>query len=201
MPITDGQYQAIPTGLTYFPDGLIVQDGPGGQISIMQGGLKCLLSSEVQLYLGNPSVTVITDARYQAIPSGLQYFPDGMIVQDGPGGQISIVQGGVKRLVGDGDPNPTNNPVYQFMGDPPITAITDAEYQGVPTGLAYFHDGMIVQDALSGQISIIQNGVKHLVDSQVLKYLGASPGGFPVTSICDAEYQAIPTGLEYFPMA
>ena len=63
-----------------------------------------------------PPLTTITDAQYQAIPTGLTYFADGMIVQDSPGGQISIVHGGVKELVGDGDPNPANNPVYQSMG-------------------------------------------------------------------------------------
>ena len=76
------------------------------------------------------------------------------------GGQISIVQGGLKELVGDGDPNPANNPVYLSMGSPPITTITDGQYQGIPTGLTYFPDGMIVQDGPGGQISIVQGGLR-----------------------------------------
>ena len=97
--IPDAEYTAIPTGLQYFPNGMIVQDGTNtGPMSIIQGGLKQALSTPVYDYLGSPQPTIIPDAEYTAIPTGLQYFPNGMIVQDGTStGAMSIIQGGLKQ--------------------------------------------------------------------------------------------------------
>ena len=185
--VTDAQYTAIPTGLPYFPDGMIVQDSNTGAMSIVEGGEKLLVSTAVYQYLGDPPTTSITDAQYTAIPTGLPYFPDGMIVQDSNTGAMSIVEGGEKLLV--------STAVYQYLGDPPTTSISDADYTAIPTGLPYFPDGMIVQDSNTGAMSIVEGGEKLLVSTAVYQYLGDPP----TTSISDADYTAIPTGLPYFP--
>ena len=66
-------------------------------------------------HLGNPLVTVIADTQYMAIPTGLQYFPAGMIVQDASTGDMSIIQGAIKRAL--------STSVYQYLGNPPVTVI------------------------------------------------------------------------------
>ena len=185
--ITDAEYAAIPTGLPYFPSGMIVQDSSTDALSIIQNGVKSPVSAAVYQYLGEPPTTSIADADYTAIPTGLPYFPSGMIVQDGSTDAPSIVQNGVK--------SPVSAEVYLYLGDPPTTSVTDAQYTAIPTGLPYFPSGMIVQDSSTGALSIIQNGMKSLVSAAVYQYLGEPP----TTSITDAEYTAIPTGLQFFP--
>ena len=125
---------------------MIVQDAITGALSIIQNGVKSLVSAEVYLYLGEPPTTSITDAEYAAIPTGLPYFPSGMIVQDSSTGALSIIQNGVKSLV--------SAAVYQYLGEPPTTAITDADYTAIPTGLQYLPNGIIVEDASTNSPSI-----------------------------------------------
>ena len=162
--IPDAEFSAIPTGLAYFPDGMIVQDESTSAVAIIQGGANFPLSSQVLAYLGNPAATPIPDAEFSAIPAGLAYFPDSMIVQDGSGsGSISIIQGGQKRLLSAG--------ILQYLGSPQPTVISDDQYLGIPTGLPYVPEGLFVSDAGSGAIDIIQNGQKHLVSPQVDLFL------------------------------
>ena len=68
-------------------------------MSIVEGGEKLLVSAAVYQYLGDPPTTSISDAEYTAIPTGLPYFPDGIIVQDSTTGAMSIVEGGKKLVV------------------------------------------------------------------------------------------------------
>ena len=149
--IPDAQYSAIPTGLAYFPEGMLVQDGTRtGPISIIQGGEKRLVSPDMYQYLGNPATVTIADGEYQAIPVGLQYFPEGSILQDESSGAVAIIQGGAKRAL--------SNEVQGYLGNPMPTSIADAEFSAIPAGLAYFPDGMIIEDESSGALAIIQGG-------------------------------------------
>ena len=70
--IPDDEYNAIPTGLQFFPEGMFVAEADTGAIEIIQGGLKCWVSPEVYQYLGSPTVTDIPDSQFNAIPNGLQ---------------------------------------------------------------------------------------------------------------------------------
>ena len=190
--LPDAEFNAIPAGLQYFPDGMIVINGTGSNI-IIQGGMRHYLSPEVYTYLGNPAFTTLPDDEFNAIPTGLQYFPDGMIVQDGSsGGETSIIQGGQKRVV--------SATILQYLGFPhlTITIIPDDQYVGIPTGLPYVPQGLFVRDAGSGATDIIQGGQKHLVSPEVDSYLLALQTQQIVT-IPSSEFNAIPLGLEYWP--
>ena len=182
--ITDAEYAAISTGLPYFPDGMIVQDSATEAMSIIDGGQARAISAAVYQYLGDPPTTSITDAEYAAISTGLPYFPDGMIVQDSATEAMSIIDGGQARAI--------SAAVYQYLGDPPTTSITDAQYAAISTGLPYFPDGMIVQDSATEAMSIIDGGQARAVSAAVYQYLGDPP----TTSVTDAEYAAIPTYLQ-----
>ena len=178
---------AIPTGLPYFPDGMIVQDASTGAMSIIQGGDKRSLTPEVYRYLGNPPVSIISANEYSAIPNCLYYFGINTIVANPSAGAVSIIQGGLDRG--------TNGPNFQYLGNPQATLHSEAQYAAVPTGLQYFPNGMIVQDATTNGLSVIHGDVKRLLSPAVYLYFGNPP----VTVITDAEYQAIPTGSQYFP--
>ena len=67
---------------------MLVEDS-GGTIDIIEGGEKHYVSYDVSVYLAslygytNDPPADLPDVQFNAIPIGLQYFPTGMIVQDG----------------------------------------------------------------------------------------------------------------------
>ena len=180
--IPDAEYTAIPTGLPYFPDGIIVQDSNTGAMSIVEGGEKLLVSTAVYQYLGDPPTTSVTDAQYTAIPTGIQYFPDGMMVRDQATGAIDIILAGEKHAV--------SSEVYSYLDDPTPDTIPDAQFNAIPTGLAYFADGMFVSDDQTGSKAIILAGQKHSISLEVYDYLGSPQ----LTIVPDAEYRRFPRG-------
>ena len=69
--------------------------------------------------------------------------------------------------------------MYQYLGQPPTLIVTDTEYAAILAGLAYFPDGMIVQDQSTNAVAIIAAGQKHSLFNEVLGYL-QSPTAMPI---------------------
>ena len=119
-------YTGVVAAPAFLPDGIIVEDATTGLVSIIDGGQARSLSAQVYLYLGNPQPTTISDAQYTAIPTGPAYYPSGMIVADASNGNLSIIDGGLAC--------PLNTEVYQYLGDPAVTSISDASFTTISTG-------------------------------------------------------------------
>ena len=124
--ISDDLYKAIPTGPAYFPNGMIVQDASTDVLSVIDGGQARPLSTQGELYLGNPQVTDILDAQYTSIPAGPAYYPNGMVVQDVSTGALSIIVAGQARSL--------STQVDQYLGNPQVTSILDGQYTAIPVG-------------------------------------------------------------------
>ena len=79
--IPDAQFNSIPGGPQYFPNGMLVRNS-AGTVAIIQNGQACWISAAVEQFLGNPSSTLIPDAQFNSIPGGPQYLPQGIAPND-----------------------------------------------------------------------------------------------------------------------
>jgi hypothetical protein len=127
--LPDGEFNSIPSAAQYFPEGMYVRNPDTGNISIIAGGQRHWLSPEVYAYLGSPAATNIPAGQFNAIPSGAQYFPEGMYVRNPVTGNISVIAGGQREWI-----SPQAN---QILGQDPHyqpVHIPADQFNAIPVG-------------------------------------------------------------------
>ena len=83
-PVTAANFNLIPQGADYFPDGMYLRNAQTGEISQYSGGDFHLVSVPVATKMGltGSNVVTITSEQYDTVPKGNDYFPQGMLIQN-----------------------------------------------------------------------------------------------------------------------
>jgi hypothetical protein len=94
--ISASQFNQIPQGKDYFPNGVYLQNQQTGEISQYNGGMNHLVSAPVASAMGLTATQLISvsPSQYNAISKGNDYFPEGMFLQDDQTGEIDQYSGG-----------------------------------------------------------------------------------------------------------
>jgi hypothetical protein len=88
--ISVSQFNGMPQGNDYSPDGSFLQNQVTGEISQCSGGWSYIVYGTVATVMGlDPSRLISVTAReYTAIPSRNAYYPDGSFVENNQTGEI-----------------------------------------------------------------------------------------------------------------
>lgn len=99
--ISASQFNGVPQGNDYFPDGAFLQNQVTGEISQYSGGTNHVVSAPVAVVMGLTSAQWIsvTPSQYSAIPTGSNYYPEGIFVRNNQTGEIDQVSGGQRHWV------------------------------------------------------------------------------------------------------
>lgn len=99
--ISASQFNALPQGPDYFPEGSYLENQVTGEISQYSGGYDHLVSAPVAAVMGLTSSQLIsvTPSQYNAIPKGLDYYPNGIFLQNNQTGEIDEMSGGQRHWV------------------------------------------------------------------------------------------------------
>jgi hypothetical protein len=99
--ISASQFNQIPQGKDYFPDGVYLYNQQTGGISLYSGGVNHMISGTVASAMGLTAKQWIsvTPTQYNAIPKGNDYFPDGMFLENDQTYEIDQYSGGQLHLV------------------------------------------------------------------------------------------------------
>jgi hypothetical protein len=95
------QFNGIPQGNDYFPEGSYLQNQVTGEISQYSGGYNHLVSAPVAVVMGLTSAQWISvsPSQYNAIPKGKDYYPQGIFVQNNQTGEVDQISGGQRHWV------------------------------------------------------------------------------------------------------
>jgi hypothetical protein len=99
--ISASQFGQVPRGQDYFPESSYLQNQVTGEISQYSGGYNHLISAPVAAVMGLTSAQLIsvTPGQYNAIPKGLDYYPNGIFLQNNQTGEIDQLSGGQRHWV------------------------------------------------------------------------------------------------------
>jgi hypothetical protein len=192
-PVTSSQFNLIPEGSDYYPDGMFLRNAQSGEISRYAGGQFHVVSVPVatKLNLTGSSFATITADQYNKVPKGNDYFPEGMILQDVTTGEIAIYKSGQRHTI--------SVPVATAMNltTSQLTTISDSQFGAISQGNDYFPDGSYLQNQVTGAISQYSGGVNHPVLATVASVMGLTSS--QVISVTQSQYNAISTGSNYYP--
>src|SRR5208282_3143418 len=176
-----------------FPDGTLLVDAETGEIDQYDDGSRHLISPPVAARMGitTAQLTPVTAANFNLIPQGADYFPDGMYLPNAQTGEISQYSGGDFHLV--------SVPVATKMGlnGSNVVTITAEQYDKVAKGSDYFPEGMLLQNAQTGEIDIYSDGQRQLISVPVANAMNITAA--EVTTISASQFNEIPRGSDYFP--
>jgi hypothetical protein len=192
-PVTAANFNLIPQGADYFPDGMYLRNAQTGEISQYSSGDFHLVSVPVATKMGlnGSNVVTITAEQYDGISKGSDYFPQGMLIQNSQTGEIDIYNNGQRQLISVPVATAMNVTAAQ------VTTISASQFSEIPQGLDYFPQGVYLQNQSTGEISQYSGGYNHVVSAPVAAVMGlASSQLIPVTS---SQYDAIPQGNAYYP--
>ena len=94
--ISASQFNQIPKGNDYFPNGVYLVNQQTEEISQYSGGMNHLISAPVASAMGltTSQVISVSPSQYNAIPKGNDYFPDGMFLENDQTQEIDQYSGG-----------------------------------------------------------------------------------------------------------
>ena len=98
--VTATNFNLIPQGADYFPNGMYLRNAQTGEISQYSGGDFHLVSVPVATKMGlnGSNVVTITAEQYDGISKGSDYFPQGMLLQNSQTGEIDMYNNGQHRI-------------------------------------------------------------------------------------------------------
>lgn len=136
-------------------------------------------------------LTPVTADKFNLVPQGSDYFPDGMFVRNAATGEISRAAGGQFHLV--------SVPVATTMGlrGTNTVTITADQYNKVSKGNDYFPDNMLIQNVQTGEVDMYSGGQRRWISVPVAIKMGIKAA--QVTTISAGQFNAIPQGPDYFP--
>ena len=99
--ISGSQYNEIPKGLDYFPQGAYLQNESTGEISQYSGGYNHVVSVPVATVMGlsTSQLIPVTPTQYNAIPQGNAYYPEGIFIENNQTGEVDQISGGQRHWV------------------------------------------------------------------------------------------------------
>jgi hypothetical protein len=131
--ISAGQFNAIPHGNDFFPEGSYVTNEVSGAIAQYSGGFLHSISLPVATVMGLKSTDLIpvTTGEFNAIPTGLAFYPDGVFISNIQNGEVDQMSGGRRHWVSSQD--------MQALGltSSQIAAISSNEFDAIPVGGVY----------------------------------------------------------------
>jgi hypothetical protein len=143
--ISASQFNQIPQGKDYFPDGVYLQNQDTGEISQYSGGVNHMVSAPVVSAMGLTATQWIsvTSAQYNAITKGSDYFPDGMFLQDDQTREIDQYSGGQLHWVS------SLEALAAGLTPAQVVTIGDDQFSAIPRG-SDFVAPPIAQTSTSG---------------------------------------------------
>ena len=99
--ITASQFNEIPQGSDYFPQGAYLQNQATGEISQYSGSSNHVVSVPVATVMGlnSSQVISITSSQYNAIPQSSPYYPQGIFIENNQTGEIDQFSNGQRYWV------------------------------------------------------------------------------------------------------
>ena len=192
-PVVAAQFNLIPQGPDYFPDGMFLRNAATGVISEYAGGQFHLVSVPVATTMGltGSNTVTITADQYNGVPRGNDYFPEGMLIQNVQTGEVDLYSGGQRHWI--------SVPVFVRMNitTAQVTTISASQFNGIPQGPDYFPDGSYLENQQTGAISQYSGGSNHPVSTPVATVMGLT--ATQLISVTPAQYNAIPQGSAYYP--
>ncbi len=191
--VNSNNFNLIPQGSDYFPDGMYLRNASTGEISQYSSGEFHLVSVPVATKMGlnGSNVVTITADQYNKVSKGNDYFPEGMLIQNAQTSEVDLYSGGQRHWISVQVATMMNFPASQ------VTAISASQFNQIPQGLDYYPQGAFLQNETTGEISQYSGRYNHVVDTPVATVMGLSNTQLiPVTS---TQYNAIPQGNAYYP--
>ncbi|WP_220369805.1 hypothetical protein, partial [Paludisphaera rhizosphaerae] len=190
--VTNDDFNAVPKGPDYYPEGIFVRSDQTGEISRYSGGTFHVVSTPVLNYLnvGVNDVATIPAAQYGATSKGDDYFPERTLIQNQQTGEIDIYFSGQRHWI--------SVPVAQRLNIQPsqLVVISPTQFNGVSQGKDYFPNGVYIQNQETGEISRYQDGQRGVVSSPVASKLGLK--ATDLISVSASQYNAVNQGADYF---
>ena len=186
VTITAEQYNEVPKGNDYFPQGMLIQNSQTGEIDIYNNGQRQLISVPVAnaMNISAAEVTTITASQFSEIPQGMDYFPQGVYLQNQATGEISQYSGGYNHVV--------SVPVATVMGltSSQLIPVSSSQYSAIPQGNAYYPEGIFIENNQTGEIDQISGGQRHWVSPLAKVEIGLSSSQIAI--IGADQFNAIP---------
>jgi hypothetical protein len=159
VTITPQQYNQVPKGSDYFPEGMLIQNAQTGEIDLYKGSQRHWISVPVAntMNITAAQVTTISASQFNEIPQGNDYFPEGVYMQNQVTGEISQYSGGYNHVV--------SVPVATVMGltSAQLISVTPSQYNAIPQGNAYYPQGIFIENNQTGEVDQISGGQRYWV--------------------------------------
>jgi hypothetical protein len=135
--------------------------------------------------------TTISNDKFNAVPQGSDYFPDGIFLRNSQTGEIDQYSAGMMHWV--------SVPVGTKLGlgAAQVTTISPDQFKAVPKGNDYFPDGMLLRNMQTGEIDIYSGGQRHWISVPVVAKMNLAAS--QLTTISPDQFNRIPQGKDYFP--
>jgi hypothetical protein len=189
--VTAEQYNKVPKGDDYFPEGMLIQNVQTGEINVYSGGQRHWISVPVasKMNLNVSKITTISASQFNKVAQGKDYFPEGAFLQNQVTGEISQYGNGQNRVV--------SAPVAVVMGLSPAQwiSVSPGQYDSIPRGGHFYPEGIFIQNNQSGEISQFAGGERHWVSSEAATAVGLT--GAKVATIGAEQYNALPRGGDF----
>jgi hypothetical protein len=177
-----------------FADGALLFNAQTGEIDQYSGGLRHLISLPVVAKMGITAAQLITvsNDKFSLIPTGQDYFPDGMFLRNAQTHEISRYSNGAFHWVSV----PVATKLALSGND--IVTISADQYDKVPKSTAdYFPEGMLIQNEQTNEVDVYSNGQRHWISVPVWSKMNLTASA--VTTISAGQFNQIPQGNDYFP--
>ena len=131
--ISASQFNGIPQGNDYFPEGSYLQNQDNGEISQYSGGTNHVVSGPVLAVMGlKPAQWIsVTADQYNAIPKGNNYYPDGIFVKNNDTSEVDQISGGQRHWVSP------QAQVQIILAGTPIAVIGADQFNAIPRSSDY----------------------------------------------------------------
>ncbi len=193
VTITAEQYNGIPKGSDYFPQGMLIQNSQTCEIDIYNNCQRQLISVAVAnvMKITPAQVTTISASQFSEIPQGLDYFPQGVYLQNQSTGEISQYSGGYNHVV--------SVPVATVMGlsSSQLIPVPSDQYNAIPQGNAYYPQGIFIENNSTDEIDQISGGQRYWVSAQAALEIGLS--STQIATIGGDQFNAIPFAGNFVP--
>jgi hypothetical protein len=175
-----------------FPDGTLLINAQTGEIDQYSGGDRHLISPPVAAKMGITSaqLTSVTADKFNLIPAGQDYFPDGMFLRNTQTGEISEYSGGSFHFVSI----PVAN-TMKLTGNNVVT-ITADQYNKVSKTTDFFPEGILIQNVQTGEVDLYSSGQRHWISVPVFTRMNITTA--QITIISASQFNAVPQGQDYF---
>jgi hypothetical protein len=157
-----------------------------GELDIYSAGQRHAITvpAQAKMNIAASSVATISASQFNAIQQGSDYFPPGSYVTNAVTGAIAQYSGGYLHSILE--------PVATVMGlkSTDLISVTPSEYNAIPTGLAYFPNGVFISNNLTGEVDQVSGGQRLWVSPQDVKALGLTSS--QIAAISADDFNAIP---------